>query len=124
MIEMVKTGGSTKESSYGNTAVSHVPDHLLTERIAIEAMKVNGEMLQFIRNKTHDVILAALINTPVALGAVPHHMFTKKLLIEVIKHNWKIIKGVDDDHLDGDVCTYALLASPKAAKYIPSRYKE
>ena len=39
MIEMVKTGGSTKESSYGNMAVSHIPDHLLTERVAIEAMK-------------------------------------------------------------------------------------
>ncbi len=130
MIAMVRNGGPYKVSygihNFGNEAVLHIDPELLNEKIMIKAMKANGYMLEFVDRKdllTRNICMTAVMNTFDAIGGVPDHIFDKQFIIDCVKQNWKIIKHIDEEKLDADIYVYALVRSPKAAKYVPEKYK-
>lgn len=104
--------------------LSHIPDHILTQKICDDHVVENGLEIKNVPKKfiTYDLYKKAVYNNGHALEFIPLEATTHELYIIAVKNNPHAIAHIPKSSLTYDICNIAVKKSGATFRHIPEKF--
>ncbi|MEQ6391236.1 DUF4116 domain-containing protein [Bacillaceae bacterium S4-13-58] len=119
-LEAVRTDGTIIEYS------TYIPDIFRTKKLYLEAIKQNGQAIEFVpdKYKSEKFCIIAIEQNGLALEFVPNKILSKELILLAIEQNGLALQYVPSKKRNKELCNTAVKNNVLALEHVPNRYKK